>query len=75
MSLDNGYLSLEELEVEAGRKMSIEKINEYTPSDTLNKIKDYMEGATAYCLFLREVWVSQSASPFHESALYERLDS
>lgn len=75
MSFENGYMSLEELEAEAGRKMSIEKVNEFTDVDILAKISNYMEDATAYCMCLGQMWLSQSASPAHESAVWERLDS
>ena len=75
MSFENGYMTHEELEAEAGRKMIIVKVNEPMPVDKLTRIYNYMEGATAFCMLLGEMWLSQSASPTHESAVWERLDS
>lgn len=75
MSFENGYMTLEELEAEAGRKMIVVNVNDSMPAENLTRIYNYMEGATAFCMVLGEMWLSQSASPRHESAVWERLDS
>lgn len=74
MCLKNGYLTFEELQKEAGKSIEVEKITNLTDPAIVQEIVDFgMDVPKAFCTWFDELWASQSASPKHDSAIWERI--